>query len=60
MNMIVVDLSKLKEVKIEDEVVLIGEQKDNTITADEIANKVGSINYEVVTRLSSILPRVIK
>lgn len=60
MNMIVVDLSKLKEVNLEDEVVIIGEQKGNIITADDIADKVGSINYEVVTRLTSLLPRVIK
>lgn len=59
MNMIVVDLSKLKEVETEDEVVLIGEQKGKIITADDIADKVGSINYEVVTRLTSLLPRVI-
>lgn len=60
MNMIVVDLSKLKEVEVEDEVVLIGQQKLNIITADDIAEKIDSINYEVVTRLSALLPRVIK
>jgi alanine racemase len=60
MNMTIVDLSKLKEVKVEDEVVIIGYQGKEAISSEDIAEKINSINYEVVTRLSSILPRVIK
>ena len=60
MNMTIVDLSKLKEVNIEDEVIIIGQDGDKSISADDIGEKINSINYEVVTRLSSILPRVIK
>ncbi|MFA6585676.1 MAG: alanine racemase [Candidatus Paceibacterota bacterium] len=59
MNMFVVDVNHLTDVKIEDEVVIIGSQEGECITAEEIAKKIDTINYEVVTRLSSLLPRVI-
>jgi alanine racemase len=41
-----------------DEVVLFGEQQGERITADEVADSTGTINYEVVTRVSSRIPRV--
>ncbi len=59
MNMFVVDVTDLENVKTEDEVVLIGRQGDEEITAAELADKIGSINYEVVARISSLLPKVV-
>lgn len=59
MNMFVVDVNHLKEVKAEDEVVIIGTQGKNTITAEDIAEKIGSINYEVIARLNPLLPKVV-
>lgn len=59
MNMIVADVSHLSDVKVEDEVVLLGSQDSSTISAEEIANKIGTINYEVTTRISPLLPRII-
>jgi alanine racemase len=41
-----------------DEVVLIGEQLQDTITADEIADRIGTINYEVVCAVGARVPRV--
>jgi alanine racemase len=41
-----------------DEVVLIGSQGKERITADDLARALGTINYEVVTRISSRIPRV--
>lgn len=41
-----------------DEITLIGRQGKEQITADEIAAALGTINYEVVTRISSRIPRV--
>ena len=60
MNMFTVDISHLVNVKIEDEVVILGCQNKEEITAEEIANKLDTINYEITTRISSLLPRVIK
>lgn len=59
MNMFVVDVNHLAKVKIEDEVVIIGKQGEEQITAEEIAGKIDTINYEVTTRLNSFLPRII-
>ncbi len=59
MNMIVVDISHLKDVQAEDEVVLLGTQGDETITAEEIAKHIDTINYEVTTRINPLLPRQI-
>ncbi len=60
MNMFVVDVSHIKGVKPEDEVVILGSQKGETITSEDIANKTQTINYEVTTRINPLLPRIIK
>jgi len=60
MNMMVVDVSSLKDVMIEDEVILLGEQGKNTITPEQIAKEAGTINYEITTRISPLLPRIVK
>ena len=60
MNMFVVDVSHLKQVKAEDEVVIIGVQGKAEITAGEMAETIGTIHYEFVARLSALLPRVVK
>jgi len=58
MNMFVVDVTGL-DVKREDEVVLLGKQDKEEITADELADGIGTINYEVVTRVWPKLMRVV-
>lgn len=60
MNMFVVDVSHIKGARAEDEVVILGTQKGEVITAEEIARNMGTINYEVTTHLSQFLPRIIK
>src|SRR3989338_2749896 len=59
MNMCVVDVSHVHWVMLEDEVILLGKQEDEEITAWEIADKIGTIAYEVVARISPLLPRVV-
>lgn len=58
MNMIVADVTG-KDIAAEDEVVLMGAQGTETISAEDIAQTIGTINYEVVARLSALLPRII-
>lgn len=58
MNMFVVDVSHLKNIENEEEVVLLGRQGKVEITAEEIAERLGTINYEVVARISPLLPRI--
>ncbi len=59
MNMFSVDVSHLPKVKIEDEAVLLGRQGKEEITAEEIAGKLGTINYEITTRISALLPKIV-
>ncbi|MEI7891200.1 MAG: alanine racemase [bacterium] len=59
MNMFVVDVSALDAVGIEDEVVLLGSQGTQEITAEEIAQKIDTINYEITTRISPLLTRIV-
>lgn len=58
MNMFAVDLSNAPAAHREDEVVLLGAHGEGRITAEEIAAKLGTINYEVTSRISPLLPRV--
>jgi len=53
MNMCMVDVSELTSVKAGDEVVLLGQQGQENITADEIAEEMGSISYEVLCLLGN-------
>jgi len=60
MNMCVADITDAPGVKLEDEVILLGRGGKERITAEEIAGKIGTINYEVVSRINPALPRLIK
>jgi alanine racemase len=55
MDQFVVDITGIKDVRQDDEVVVLGRQGEEEISAEEVAALAGTINYEVVT---SILPRV--
>jgi alanine racemase len=59
MNMFVADVSNLKKAKANDEVVLLGRQGKEIVTAEEIAAHIGTINYEITTRISPLLPRTV-
>ncbi len=48
MDQLMVDVSSLKDVKVGDEVVILGKDGNNEITAEELAELTGTINYEVV------------
>ena len=58
MNMMMVDASGIAA-REGDEVVLLGSQKQAVVSAEELAEKIGTINYEVVTRINWELPRVV-
>jgi alanine racemase len=60
MNMFAIDLSQVPSAKAEDEVVLLGTSGREVITAEELAQRIGTINYEIVARISPTLPRVAK
>jgi alanine racemase len=53
MNMCMIDVSGLEDVTAGDEVVLLGRQGLENITADDIAEEMGSISYEVLCLLGN-------
>jgi alanine racemase len=57
MNLIMVDISDIPQAVLEDEVVLLGRDGEESITAEIMAEWAGTINYEIVTRISPLLPR---
>ncbi|MEN8180579.1 MAG: alanine racemase [Pseudomonadota bacterium] len=61
MDQSLIDVTELRgEVELDDEVILIGRQGKEEVTADELAEKLGTINYEVVTAIAKRVPRVIR
>ncbi len=57
MDQIMIDVSHISGVQTGDDVILIGGESDDEISATELAEKVGTINYEIVSRLGSRVPR---
>ena len=57
MDNVTIDLGPDTDVEVGDEAVLIGEQGSERILAEEVARRIGTINYEVTTAL---LPRALR
>lgn len=55
-----INITNIPEVKVGDEVVIIGKQGKEEITVEEVAKRLGTINYEVVTALSNRVTRIYK
>ncbi|MBI1878228.1 MAG: alanine racemase [Chloroflexi bacterium] len=58
MDQCAINVTHIPNVRQGDEVVLIGRQGDEVITAEEVAEHLGTINYEVVSELLARIPRV--
>jgi alanine racemase len=58
MDIIIVDVSDVKNIKVGDEVVIIGKSKNLEITADEISILLGGSTYELLTRINPLIKRL--
>jgi alanine racemase len=58
MDMLVLDVTGVPGVAVDDEVTLLGSQGSETIDADEMAEHAGTINHEVLTGLMERVPRL--
>jgi alanine racemase len=58
MDMCMVDLSDIPDVAVDDEVVIIGRQGEEEISADELAELCGTNNYEILCGISARVPRL--
>lgn len=58
MDLIVVDVSRVPAAKIGDEAVLLGRQGEETISVQNLADKAGTIPWEILTGIQSRVKRV--
>lgn len=58
MNMIIADVSKLKNIDIGDEVVIIGKQGKNELSVASFSELSNQVNYELLTRLPQDISRI--
>jgi len=58
MDQTMLDVGHVPDVKLEDEVVIFGRQQDESITVDEVAASLNTINYEIVSSLTARIPKV--
>jgi len=59
MNLTMVDITDIKGVRLEDEVTLIGKDRDEYLSVEQLAQWAGTINYEILARLTPTAPRKI-
>ena len=60
MDLTLIDVTDIPGVQIDDQVILLGGQADNQITAEEIGAAVGTISYEITCGISNRVPRIYK
>ncbi len=59
MNLTMVDVTDIKDLKVEDEVTLIGHDGDDYLPVEKWAAWADTINYEMVTKIRASIPRII-
>ena len=58
MNMIIIDLSKIKNTSLENEAIIMGESGDKRITVEEIAHYAKTIPYEICLNIGKSNKRI--
>ncbi|MEK7210306.1 MAG: alanine racemase C-terminal domain-containing protein, partial [Candidatus Binatota bacterium] len=58
MDLTMIDVTDIRGVQQGDEVVLLGKQGADQISADEMARWAETISYEILTSISARVPRI--
>jgi alanine racemase len=58
MDLTMIDVGHIAGVSVDDEVVILGRQANEAITADKIAGLLDTINYEITSAITARVPRV--
>lgn len=58
MDLMMIDVSQIDDAEVGEEVVLLGRQREEEITATELAERAETISWEIVTRIGSRVRRV--
>lgn len=59
MDMVVIDITDIKGVKVGEKVTLIGKQNKEELWADELGLKTGTSQYEFLTRINPLIKRLV-
>jgi len=58
MDQMMIDVTDIENVSESDEVILIGSQNGLTVSVDDLADTVNTINYEILCNIGKRIPRV--
>jgi alanine racemase len=58
MDLTMLDVGSIDNVQVGDEAVIFGRQGSESLTVDEMASSLNTINYEIVTTITARVPRV--
>ncbi len=58
MDLTMLDVGHIPGVSVADEVVIIGQQQGTTISADDVASSLNTINYEIVSTVTDRITRI--
>jgi len=58
MDLTLIDVTEVPDVSLDDKVTLLGRDGELSITAEDIAETIGTISYEVTCGISARVPRV--
>ena len=59
MNLMMADITDINGVKLHDQATLIGSDKSEEIKAEDMAEWAGTISYEILARISPLIPRIV-
>jgi alanine racemase len=59
MNILMADVTDIRDVRIGDEALLLGGAGESAVQAEELAELSGTINYEFLARLAPTIPRLV-
>jgi alanine racemase len=57
MDLVTIDVTDIEDAQVGDEVVLLGRQGGDEISVEELAEKLGTISYEVLCNVGARVPR---
>ena len=58
MDLMMIDVSGVEEAEVDDEVVLLGRQGNEEVSARELAELAGTITWEITTRIGARVRRM--
>jgi alanine racemase len=58
MDWTIIDVTEIRNVKVSDEVIVLGKHSENSILAEDLSRELGTISYEITCGISQRVPRI--